>query len=523
MSRRALPPSSSAPPSAPADAGRPGFAARHPALVGGALAAAATALWVGARARRAERENPPIGDFIDIDGVKLHYVERGSGPAVVLLHGNTVLLQDFIASGLVSRLCRDHRVIAFDRPGFGHSERPRDRVWSMQAQAELLMRACRALGLEQPLVVGHSLGALVALSMALDHQAEVGGLVLVSGYYYPTPRLDAALTLPTALPLIGDVLRYTVSPLAARAGLGGTMAAMFAPLPVPDHFYGPVARELMLRPSQLRAVAEDGSGMVAAAGQLSSRLPELILPVTLVAGAEDGLIDPQAQTVRLHRELPQSRLLLLPGVGHMAHHAAVGDLVDLIDAMTPGLARRGRGATAGRLAGLAATVTATGDRTADAVAALADAAIADAAGGDAPDRNAADPEVASQEAAWNATAPQGDDLVVTAADVSDSGTAIIGTPDVGSTLPADAAPEDGTPPAAVIAKLATTDDLAFPGDLGAPPLTTTATAESAVHPAHPAEADIGDTTSGDEAAEDDPASGAVNGRPRGRRHLLDEI
>lgn len=104
------------------------------ALAVAAIAAAAGALWVQHRARKAERDNPPIGSVIEVDGIRLHYVDKGGGPAVVLLHGNAVLLQDFIDSGLVDRLAERHRVIAFDRPGFGFSGRPRDRLWTAQTQ-----------------------------------------------------------------------------------------------------------------------------------------------------------------------------------------------------------------------------------------------------------------------------------------------------------------------------------------------------------------------------------------------------
>jgi hypothetical protein len=63
-------------------------------------AAAGAALFVQQKARRAERDNPPLGDFVEVDGTRVHYVERGEGPVVVLLHGNAVSLEDFIASGV---------------------------------------------------------------------------------------------------------------------------------------------------------------------------------------------------------------------------------------------------------------------------------------------------------------------------------------------------------------------------------------------------------------------------------------
>ena len=72
-------------------------------------------------ARKAERENPPSGDFIDIDGVRLHYLMRGEGPCVVLLHGNASMLEDFECSGIFDACASKYQAIAFDRPGYGHS------------------------------------------------------------------------------------------------------------------------------------------------------------------------------------------------------------------------------------------------------------------------------------------------------------------------------------------------------------------------------------------------------------------
>jgi pimeloyl-ACP methyl ester carboxylesterase len=87
---------------------------------------AATAATLGAmtaynvyRARKVEREHPPTGRFVTVNGVRLHYLERGEGPPVVLLHGKVVTPEEFQTSGVVDLLARQHRVIAFDRPGFG--------------------------------------------------------------------------------------------------------------------------------------------------------------------------------------------------------------------------------------------------------------------------------------------------------------------------------------------------------------------------------------------------------------------
>ena len=310
------------------------LASRHPRLLTVAAAAAATAAWVEYRARRAESENPPIGRSIEVDGVQLHYVDRGEGPVVVLLHGNAVLLQDFVASGLINLLANRYRVVAFDRPGFGYSERPRDRLWTPSAQAELLQQAFRKLGIEQPIVLGHSWGTLVALTMALDEPTAVRGLVLASGYYYPTERADVPLFSPAALPVVGDVMRYTVSPLVGRAMLPRATRLMFAPRPVPANFLPTLSKEMMLRPSQLRAFAEDTAFMVPAAAELEQRYAQLELPVRLIGGSGDQIVNVLAHSARLHRELRDSRLPIVPGSGHMVHYAARDRIMAAIDELS---------------------------------------------------------------------------------------------------------------------------------------------------------------------------------------------
>ena len=129
-----------------------------------ALTAAAilgtTALVNARRARQAERNNPPAGHFLDIEGVGLHYLERGEGPPLVLLHGNGAMVQDFEISGIIERLAQRYRVIAVDRPGFGHTNRPRSRSWTPAAQAEVVHKALVHLNIKQAIVVGNLSSAL---------------------------------------------------------------------------------------------------------------------------------------------------------------------------------------------------------------------------------------------------------------------------------------------------------------------------------------------------------------------------
>jgi len=302
-------------------------------IAGATLTAlASTAAWVAQRAQSAKSQSPPVGTFVDVDDTRVHYLERGHGTPLVLLHGNTLRLEDFVASDLIERLARNYRVLAFDRPGFGYSERPRNRLWTAETQAALLGQALLQLGVERPIVLGHSWGTLVALEMALIPSVGVRKLVLISGYYFATPRLDAFLATPVAIPVLGDVMRYTVSALSARLLLGRTVKAMFAPQAVPVNFIETLDREMLLRPVQIRANAEDAAYMMPSASALQRRYGEIRAPAAILAGAADKVVDPEKHARKLHVELENSQLHVLPGVGHMLHHADPAKVVDTIGA-----------------------------------------------------------------------------------------------------------------------------------------------------------------------------------------------
>ncbi|WP_229507601.1 alpha/beta fold hydrolase [Massilia sp. Dwa41.01b] len=174
----------------------------------------------------------------------------------MLLHGNGVYASDFEYSGLVGQLSERYRVIAFDRPGYGYSARPRSTVWTPDAQARLLHHALQEIGVDSAIVVGHSWGTMVALAMGLQVPDVVRGLVLLSGYYYPTLRLDVTVQAQPAIPLIGDLMRYTVSPLIGRLLWPLLAKRVFSPQPVSERFRR-LDPWMALRPGQLRAAAAE--------------------------------------------------------------------------------------------------------------------------------------------------------------------------------------------------------------------------------------------------------------------------
>jgi pimeloyl-ACP methyl ester carboxylesterase len=306
---------------------------------GGLVAAAlvAAALFNRFSARRAEANTPPEGKFIEVDSVRLHYVDRGVGPVVVLLHGNGVLLQDYEASGVLDLAAKDHRVIAFDRPGFGYSDRPRSRIWTPTEQGRLIAQALEQLGIERAVIVGHSWGTLVALAMALEHAKLVSGLVLLSGYYFGTARPDVVPASLPAIPVLGDAMAYTISPLLGRVLAPVAVKASFAPAAISEKFADlPVA--MTLRPSQVRATAGDTALMVPAAVALSQRYGELDLPIIVMAGKGDLIAHVSEHAEPFAGKVDGADLRIVEGQGHLFHYAVPGQVVAAIrDVQRPGL------------------------------------------------------------------------------------------------------------------------------------------------------------------------------------------
>jgi pimeloyl-ACP methyl ester carboxylesterase len=284
-------------------------------------------------ARRAERRHPPEGSFIEVDGVLLHYSDRGTGSPVILIHGNMVTGDDYNTSGVVELLLKTHRVIIFDRPGFGYSKRPRGRMWTAGEQAELLHKALRELGVDRPVVVGHSWGAIVALAFAERHPADTAGLVLLSGYYFWTLRPDVLLVAIGAVPIVGDILRYTVSPLFGWLTMPLLKRLLFSPARVPARFQAEYSPAMSLRPSQIRATAMDGALMIPGALGLRTSYKDLSMPVVIIAGDGDKVVFKRSAE-RLHREIKGSNLQIVSGAGHMVHHLAARQVADAVEAVT---------------------------------------------------------------------------------------------------------------------------------------------------------------------------------------------
>jgi pimeloyl-ACP methyl ester carboxylesterase len=289
------------------------------------------AAYTAAATWRIETQYPPIGDFVTVQGVRIHYVDSGAGPAVVLLHGASSSLRDFDAS-ILPELARDSRVIAIDRPGYGYSERPTENWPDPTTQANLIHQALLALGVEQPILVGHSWSGSIVLSYLLDHPDHAGGGVLLAGAANAWEGGVSWFVNVAGWPIIGWVFSATVALPLGQLVLNSAIRGAFAPeQPTPGYRFR-TAAVLALRPSAFRASTEDVRKLSDFLRQQRSRYDEIKSPLLLITGENDTIVPAWNHADVLASRLPHAHRVDLPGAGHALHHTRRKYVVRLIHA-----------------------------------------------------------------------------------------------------------------------------------------------------------------------------------------------
>jgi pimeloyl-ACP methyl ester carboxylesterase len=287
------------------------------ALVLMTLLAMAGLVWFTWNTKRgAEIAIPPHGRFLDLPGGRLHYTDTGSGPALVMIHGLGGQMHHFMMR-LAPLLTATHRVIVIDRPGMGYSDRAPDAPANPRAQAATVAEVIDRLGLDRPLVVGHSLGGAIALCLAMDHPERTRGLALLAPLTQPPSGPIEAFK---GLAITGDLTRFIISwllavPLSIRSA-PQVLAQVFGPEPVPDDYAIKGGGLLGLRPASFRNTSRDylasGRDLRWMAGQYDG----LQVPVHILYGAEDRILEADLHGRALVASHPHIGLKVITG-GHM--------------------------------------------------------------------------------------------------------------------------------------------------------------------------------------------------------------
>lgn len=281
--------------------------------------------------RQAEMEFPPSGKFVEADGIRLHYLERGQGRPVVFLHGGVLWSRDF-ERVMELAAAKGYRALAFDRPGYGHSGRPKHGSVTPDDQARLLHEALNKLGVERPILVGHSWSGLLVLAYGALYPDDLAGIVTLGGGMYkegyPAEKGDPISRI-VMMPLVGRIVMNLLLATLGRVMARQIMKATFAPEPVP-FAYEQETLALWLRPSQFRANREDVLAFAPAAAEISPNYRRIQAPAVIVVGRRDPF-PTKEHSYRLHRDLPNAALMELPDAAHMIPHHHPQAVIDAVE------------------------------------------------------------------------------------------------------------------------------------------------------------------------------------------------
>jgi pimeloyl-ACP methyl ester carboxylesterase len=268
-------------------------------------------------AHQVEKAVPPRGRFIDVDGARIHYLDEGTGPPLLLVHGLSGQMYNFTVS-LLGKLRHDYRVVILDRPGNGYSTLPAKASVTISDHARIIGRLCQELKLGRALIVGHSLGGAIALALALNHPEQVAGLALLSPVTHRPERVPPPFEgMIIASPLWRRIVAWTLATPLSIANRELVLATLFGPEPVAPDFAVKGGGLLNLRPSSFITASAELMATQADLVEMPTRYKDLTVPVGILFGTGDRILDPAAQGKALATKVEGAELELIEGGGHM--------------------------------------------------------------------------------------------------------------------------------------------------------------------------------------------------------------
>lgn len=293
-----------------------------------------------ANERKAEAAYPPAGQLIDVDGVQVHVQVMGEGPDLVMIHGASGSLRD-MSFGFAQRMAQTHRVILLDRPGLGWSSRPvgfggawNNAAESPAQQARLLWAAVQKIGVQKPIVLGHSYGGAVALAWALEHPENTAALVLLASASNPWPGDLGLLYNVTSSRIGGALIVPMITAFTPQKFVDGSVNAIFAPQSMPGGYLEHFGDRKTLRRMAMRANAQQVNSLRPHIVEMSQRYSTLKMPVEIVHGDADTIVPLHIHSIPLSQQIVQAHLTVLKGIGHMPQHVAASDVQAAIERAT---------------------------------------------------------------------------------------------------------------------------------------------------------------------------------------------
>lgn len=285
---------------------------------------------------RIEKLNPPAGQFAEVDGYKIHYRLEAAGasadlPPIVFIHGASGNLKDPMVPFL-PKLQGRAQLLFFDRPGHGWSSIGNGKGDSIDAQADVIAKLLKQLGLPPAIVVAHSFGGSVGATLAVNHPQTVRGLVFLSPATHPWPGCGVAAYYDlTNTPVIGRLFSETIATPAGSIRLSSGSRGVFEPNLMQDAYVSDASISLVLRPKSFRANARQVGMLCAHNGRMQPRYAEISVPTIIITGDQDSVVAEEIHSKGLERDIAGSELVWIEGMGHKPDYVATSLAVSAIE------------------------------------------------------------------------------------------------------------------------------------------------------------------------------------------------
>ena len=182
------------------------------------------------REARIEARYPPIGQTVQVNGKNVQAYVTGSGPDLVMIHGSSGNMRDLILA-LEDTLAPHFRLIIFDRPGLGYSDRLSADGDKFIDQAMILRDAAKQLGAEKPIVLGHSLGGIISMAWATQAPDDLSALALISPVVMPFDTPTSTYYKMNKHPIIGPFINHFIGAFHYEGAIQNGLDEVFTPIP----------------------------------------------------------------------------------------------------------------------------------------------------------------------------------------------------------------------------------------------------------------------------------------------------